>query len=255
MKNGLKSMPPLMWLALILILGVMASAPSRAAAQDKFIGNYRDIRHAKVVAFGDSITHKPEKYKLKHWTDQIKERFDLELINAGVAGNTITGGMARLDRDVLARRPDFVIINFGMNDHVMVAKGKPHVKLEDFESSLVKMIGKIREIGAVPILVTTNSIVEGDRNNAKENYYYNRHDPAFYAEVGGAQAQLDRYIQVVRQVGEKMKVGVADVRKACDRYDNRQFTIDGVHSAQLGQNVYAKVIGDFLEANYAGGKK
>ena len=38
------------------------------------------------------------------------------MINAGISGNTTPAGLARMDRDVLAHKPQLVTIMFGMND-------------------------------------------------------------------------------------------------------------------------------------------
>lgn len=210
----------------------------------------KSVTRARVVAFGDSITHSGGNKKWKHWTEALRERFGWELFNAGVPGDTTAGGLRRMDKDVLARQPDFVLISFGMNDHVMLGPGKERVKLADYERNLRAMVEKVRQAQAVPVLVTTNYIVEGDAQKKGENYYYNRHDPALYAADGGAQKRLDKYIEAMRKVAREMKVALADVRKACDGHDPKQFTADGVHPARLGNEVYAQVVGDCLAASF-----
>jgi len=208
------------------------------------------IEHARVVVFGDSISHNNGRLKFKHWTEALQERFDLDLINAGVGGNTSTQGLARLQSDVISKQPDFVLISFGMNDHVMKAKNQPNVTLETFGQNLTTMVTQIRAAGAVPVFITTNYVALGDPKDKSHNYYYNRHDPALYDDVGGAQAYLDRYIDEMRRVGKQLDVPIADVRKACDEYDPKKFTSDGVHPSELGQSVYAKVVGDLLEQKF-----
>lgn len=213
------------------------------------------IHGARVVVFGDSISHNNGRLKWKHWTEALKERFDLDLINAGVGGNTTTQGLARLERDVIEKQPDFVLISFGMNDHVMRAKNQPNVTLETFAQNLQNMIEKIRAAGATPVFVTTNCIALGDPNDKTHNYYYNRHDPRLYEDVGGAQAFLDRYIETMRHVAQQLNVPIADVRKACEQYDPEKITSDGVHPSELGQSVYAQVVGDLLDQKFGAREK
>jgi lysophospholipase L1-like esterase len=176
-------------------------------------------------------------------------------VNAGVSGNTSSQGLARIQNDVLALKPDFVIINFGMNDHVMTALDTPAVSKATFRTNLNSMIDRIRTNNAIPILVTVNYIIEG---NATQ-YYYHRHPVGYYANVGGAQAWLDSYLQIVRDVAAQKNVELVDVREACNGYDRYDFLRslanganddDGVHPYLTGSNAYQQLIGDYLAAHY-----
>jgi lysophospholipase L1-like esterase len=215
----------------------------------------RKIQGAKVVCFGDSITLGYGVPATQTWVNQLTARFNLDTVNAGVSGNTSSQGLARIQNDVLAIRPDFVIINFGMNDHVMTALDTPTVSKTTFRTNLMTTIDRVRTNNAIPILVTVNYIIEGDASQ----YYYNRHPANYYANVGGAQAWLDSYIQIVRDVAAQKSVDLVDVRAGCnshDRYDflrsltNAANDDDGVHPYLTGSNVYQQLIGDYLAAHY-----
>ena len=147
----------------------------------------------RVAAFGDSLTFNNGRLKWKHWTEILMERFNLEIINAGVGGDTTAKGLKRIQSDVLEHNPDIVLINFGMNDHVKAGQYVEIVSLADYERNLRKMIELVRTAGSVPVLVTVSYIYEGDAANTDENYYYNRHDPAYYAATA-CLARLDKYI-------------------------------------------------------------
>lgn len=83
------------------------------------------LKLSKIVAFGDSITAgEGITAGADRWTDIIKNRFNLELINSGVSGNTSTQGLERIEKDVLIHKPDIVLINFGMNDKSMEERNK-----------------------------------------------------------------------------------------------------------------------------------
>lgn len=215
----------------------------------------KNIQGATVVAFGDSITQGYGVPTNQTWAAQLQARFNLSLVNAGISGNTSSQGLARMDSDVLASKPDFVLINFGMNDHVMTATNQPQVSQPVFRQNLMAMIDSAARTGAVPVLVTPNYIIEGDDTQ----YYYHRHPAGYYAGVGGAQAWLDTYIQIVRDVAKIENTGLVDVRTACDNYDRFQFLRslangadddDGVHPYLIGSGVYGQLIGDYLAANY-----
>lgn len=215
----------------------------------------KSFKGSKVVMFGDSITFGqwvPEEHK---WVNQVINRFRLNGINAGIGGNTSSQGLERLQTDVLAHMPDFVLIHFAMNDHVMTELDTPKVPLSVFRSNLSTMIGEIRGQQAIPILVTTNDIIEGDAGR----YYYRRHPESYYANVGGAAAWLKQYIQAVREIAAAKQVELVDMHEVSAGYDKYVFlrslhneaeTDDGVHPSIAGSNVYAQVIGDYMAAVY-----
>ena len=43
---------------------------------------------------------------------------DIKAINAGIPSNTAANMLARMDKDVLARNPDWMIFNSGVNDYL-----------------------------------------------------------------------------------------------------------------------------------------
>ena len=85
----------------------------------------------KIVAFGDSITLGVRADgSLKEgetWRAVLERRLNasgggrVEIVNAGIGGNTTAGGLKRMDADVLANRPDIVTILFGVNDAAMLS--------------------------------------------------------------------------------------------------------------------------------------
>lgn len=76
-----------------------------------------------------------------------KSRF--AVVNSGVNGEAIPGQLERLDRDVLAARPDLVIWQLGANDVIFRFGSIPG----DLEERVIKGIAKIRESGADVILM------------------------------------------------------------------------------------------------------
>ncbi len=82
----------------------------------------------RVVCFGDSVTgvyyHTGSR---RAYTDmlgialrQFAPQAKVEMINAGISGNTTENALARIDRDVIAHRPDLVTVMFGLNDMARV---------------------------------------------------------------------------------------------------------------------------------------
>jgi lysophospholipase L1-like esterase len=85
--------------------------------------NYvNDAMKPLLLCFGDSLTagygaSEPDRDDpAKAYPAFLQTKVTIEVINAGVSGHTSTQGLARVDQDVLSRKPQIVIIEFGAND-------------------------------------------------------------------------------------------------------------------------------------------
>ncbi|MCC3243881.1 arylesterase [Methylocystis sp. WRRC1] len=75
----------------------------------------------RILAFGDSLTAGAGVTAEDSLPAQLKRRlvadgFDIEMINAGVSGDTTAGGLARLDYTLSAGPVDMAIVELGAND-------------------------------------------------------------------------------------------------------------------------------------------
>ena len=108
-------------------------------------------RVPEILAFGDSLTAGLGLPADAAFPSRLEARLRAEgtlahVVNAGVSGDTTSGGLARLDW-VLAGKPDIVILELGAND-----------ALRGIEPALVRanldaMIGKIEASGAKLLLL------------------------------------------------------------------------------------------------------
>jgi len=76
----------------------------------------------------------------------------VKVINAGISGQSTTEGLARLDRDVLAHKPDLVTISFGLNDMTRLSE-------EQYRTNLETLVARCREAKAKVVLCTPNSVI------------------------------------------------------------------------------------------------
>ncbi len=67
-------------------------------------------RRGGIVAFGDSITHHCR------WQDALGKLAGMEIGNAGMAGDDTVNARKRLESDVIALRPELVLILLGTNN-------------------------------------------------------------------------------------------------------------------------------------------
>ena len=75
-----------------------------------------------IVAFGDSITKGGNVESHEQFTSIAEKELtqaigkQIKIINAGVNADITALALQRIERDVLAHKPDFVTVMFGVND-------------------------------------------------------------------------------------------------------------------------------------------
>ena len=127
-----------------------------------------------VVFLGDSLTAGWRLPESQAFPARLEKRLrdqglPIRAINAGVRGNTMAQGLARLP-GVLAKRPDVLVVALGAND---VLRGLP---LEPAEAGLRKIVKTARDAGVRVLLV-------GMRLPPGTNAEYARRFAAIYPRV------------------------------------------------------------------------
>jgi len=118
-----------------------------------------------VVFIGDSITHGGRYVAdLQLFWSLRHPGANVTFHNAGVSGQRASHGLVRYDWDVAPLKPDRVFIMFGMNDVARDARWEPPDTPEKlqrraelthtYETNLVALVRKVREAGAVPVVMT-----------------------------------------------------------------------------------------------------
>jgi lysophospholipase L1-like esterase len=123
----------------------------------------------RIIFFGDSITQlgiKPGGY-VSLITDSLhknREYAATEIIGAGISGNKVTDLQDRLQRDVLDKKPNLVVIYIGINDvwH-SILPGLHGTSRDTFGILLKKIVTEIQQNGARVILCTPS--VVGEKQN------------------------------------------------------------------------------------------
>lgn len=123
----------------ITVLSMAALAGSRAYAEP-----YR------IVGFGDSLMAGYELGAGESFPEQLEAQlkkfgYEVEVANAGVSGDTTSGGLARLDWSV-AEGTEFVILELGANDAL---RGVPP---DVTRANLDEMIRRLKERGVEILL-------------------------------------------------------------------------------------------------------
>jgi len=101
-----------------------------------------------IVCLGDSLTAcgGPD----GRYSDYLAKWFPNDIIyNEGVGGDTLAGGRARFQKDVLDHNPDIVIIELGANDFWQQKR-----KIEDLQADLEDMVQRAKKAGAKVLIAS-----------------------------------------------------------------------------------------------------
>ncbi|MCY8856120.1 SGNH/GDSL hydrolase family protein [Bacillus atrophaeus] len=168
-----------------------------------------------VVAFGDSNTRGSnwnyrDYPKAQQWVDILKtaERGNLDILNAGIGGQTTEDARLRFESDVLDQKPEYVFIMFGTNDAAILAQGKPRVSKTRFKENLTYFIEESKKHKINPILMTCIPIIEG--NGKHHLFYYSRYKSSMFQSKGGARKWHNSYNDITREVAENLNVPLVD---------------------------------------------
>lgn len=224
-----------------------------------------------IVLFGDSIAkgviYDQDKGKysvLKNsFAELVQRRIKGIIHNAGRFGSVITKGRSTLERDVLMKRPDIVVLEFGGNDCDFnwdeIAKNpngefSPKTTLNHYISVLQDMIRKLMEEGIVPVLMTLPPL-DADKYFkwvSKNNDTSAANILTWLGTISRIYWWHERYNAAIIQVAEEMRVRMIDIRGAfLKTEDYREYICeDGIHPNEQGHRLIADKLIHYMERNY-----
>jgi lysophospholipase L1-like esterase len=177
-----------------------------------------------------------------------RQRVAVDVINAGVPGSTTEHARKRFQRDVLAKDPDVVIIQFGINDSAIdvwrkpSAKG-PRVAKGRYEENLRHFVRTLKARGVAVILMTPNPLCW----TAKTKQLYGKppYDPD---DADGFEGVLPTYRAAMREIAEQEGVTLVDVYAAFVAYAKKEgrsvddLLLDGMHPNNEGHRIVAELL-------------
>jgi acyl-CoA synthetase (AMP-forming)/AMP-acid ligase II len=100
-----------------------------------------------IIGFGDSLTSCGGEQG--RFSDILQDRFPgHRFLNCGNGGETFAEALARLDADVLAARPDVVLVEYGANDW-----WRDERPCEAWAADLERILQRVRAVGAQPVVL------------------------------------------------------------------------------------------------------
>ena len=201
----------------------------------------------KVAFLGDSITaggwSNPAGYVQLVVAGLAANGVQVTAIPAGISGHKSNQMLARLEKDVLGKKPDWMTLSCGVND---VWHGLNGVPLDDaqaakqtytsrtptepekgtYQKNITAIVERAQAAGAQPVILTATVIRE---------------------ELGNAEnASLAPYNDFLRQLAKEKKLRIADLNvsfqeqiKKANSPGKNVFTTDGVHMNTAGNKLMA----------------
>lgn len=185
----------------------------------------------KVAFLGDSITQFGNENE-GGYVNLVMRGLELcgvqaEKIPAGVSGNKSNQMLARLQRDVLDKKPDWMVLSCGVND---VGHGKNGVALEPYKTNITAIVDRCQEAGVKVILATPTLCSD-------VNW-----------KVNTSNAKLEGYCDFLRKLAAERKLPLADLNRderallASAECPKAGLTIDHLHMNGYGNLLMAKGI-------------
>ena len=210
-------------------------------------GNKDTAPPATIVLFGDSTT--APRGPLAIFGALLEQElpalgYPVNVINAGVGGNSTADARARFETDVLAHNPGIVTIAFGINDAAVdVWKGAtaPRLPLPKYQDNLRYFVRALKSRGATPVLLTPNPLEWTPK--LLEMYGKAPYEPE---REDGFNVLLNDYVQAVREIAKEENVLLVDVQSLFKKHKRRtpgqSLLLDGMHPNEYGHRLIADAL-------------
>ncbi len=227
--------------------------------------------HYTIVVYGDSIARgiifDEEKQKhallLENFTNLVRDHLKGVVHNAAKFGSTIVEALQRFNNDIVRRKPDIVLIEFGGNDCDFDWKGIaenpagehfPNTDYNTFLETLKGLVEKLTSINIIPVLVTLPPLdaekyfrwVSNNSEQAQENIL------KWMGSISRIYSWHERYNAAILDVAEKTKTRLIDIRTAFLKSADYTTLIcrDGMHPNKEGHKIIAEKILEYIKTDY-----
>ena len=190
------------------------------------------VKEGQKIAFmGDSITQGgtgPTGYLTLTITGLESAGIKATAIPAGISGHKSNDMLARLDRDVLSKKPDWMTLSCGVNDVWHGARGVP---LDQYKKNITEIVEKCQAANVKVMLLTATMIGEDEPNtNNQKLLPYNEFLRTLAKEKNCLLADLNADMQA------------AITAAPADSPKGNLLTSDGVHMNPAGYRMMAATV-------------
>ncbi len=192
----------------------------------------------KILFLGDSITQSGRNLQDAHdlgdgyvkiTASKLRPLYPettFEWINKGVSGDCTADLLARLQQDVLDEKPDFVVLQAGVNDVWRRFQTGEVISTETFAQNYASLVSQIKSCGAKLFLLQPFALNVGDKWRLRP--------------------QLKEFNQVIREIAQKEEVALIPLDEifigVTQDIHPAQFATDGVHPTHRGCRYIADLV-------------
>jgi lysophospholipase L1-like esterase len=207
----------------------------------------------RIACFGDSVTFGWNIEYENSYPRVLKRLLEgsysqIGVINSGIGGNTIIDAYSRLDDDVFYFNPHLVIINFGLNDGVLLKTDEngnknntnkslleerelpSMIDLNTFENTYDDIIQKLRAEGTGVIALGTNPIMDSLFDDSS---YFEKQDMVY--------EEYNRKVEQVAAGNNIVYIDLRDIFRESGQAENLMAG-DGFHPNEAGLGLIAESV-------------
>jgi lysophospholipase L1-like esterase len=173
--------------------------------------------------------------------------WQVSILNKGIGGNNTNDLLKRIERDVLAQKPDLVILMAGTNDMINSQK---LISYNQFEQNF-RLITDALNASKIPIVIMSPPPVD-------TGYLFKRHDRNLYDQ--DPNLRIDSIRSILRELATSQNIGFIDInslfrRKGSPSREASSLIVnsanmgieDGVHPTREGYYLIAKEVYSYLK--------
>ena len=181
----------------------------------------------KIVCLGDSLTETYGIDQEKGWVSLLRNELQVEIINAGICGDTTAGMLARCEPLILKHKPSHLIILGGTNDLWL------GVDSTSIISNIQAIISQTRYYEVIPIIgLPTLSYNSEELNFIHKNY----------------SESINYFRNTLKQYCEDRERLVIDFSLNMEK---KHFLDDRLHPNEKGQEIILKNVLNCLNGEFS----
>ncbi|MBO4646925.1 MAG: hypothetical protein J5806_02075 [Lentisphaeria bacterium] len=186
----------------------------------------------KIAFLGDSITAQGNSFQAGYvnlvMAGLNANGIKAVKIPAGISGHKSNNMLDRLERDVLSKKPQIMLLSCGVND---VWHGKRGVPLPEYKKNIIAIVDRAQAAG-IKVCILTATMIREDAKNAANTQL------AAYNDFLRALAKEKNCL--LADLNADMQQALAAFKAAHPKAKGNLLTVDGVHMNPLGNVMMAK---------------